>query len=231
MRLTEITPDGKSWMVSYGLLNLTHRDSHAHPEALQPERAYDVEIPLNFIAHRFQTGSRIRVALSEGFWPLVWPSPATPTLQISQGVSRLTLPVRTPPATEAVFPIPIAPVPPPGPDGGPIVSVTGDAKGAVTFNAAWPESSGVIADIGTKHTSSGPDAALSIHAGAPNSCVWRVTQSARYQRNDWDCAVESLVELRSTPGEFILVEKLTARKDGKVVFEREHPARIARDLM
>jgi putative CocE/NonD family hydrolase len=231
VRLTEVTPDGKSWMVTYGLLNLTHRDSHVHPEPLQPGRAYDVEIPLNFIAHRFQAGSRIRVAVSEGFWPLVWPSPATPTLQITEGVSRLTLPVRTPPASEAAFPIPIAPVPPPGPDGGPIVKISGEATGAVTFNAAWPESSGVVAEIGTKHTSSGPDATLSIHAGEPNSCVWRVTQSARYQRNDWDCAVESLVELRSTPTEFILLEKLTARQDGKVVFEREHPARIARDLM
>ena len=143
----------------------------------------------------------------------------------------VAMPVRTPPASEAASPIPIAAVPPPGPDGGPIVSITGEATGLVAFNAAWPVSSGVVADIGTKHTSSGPDAALSIHAGEPNSCVWRVTQSARYQRGDWDCEVESLVELRSTPTDFILLEKLTARQDGKLIFEREHPARIARDLM
>ena len=30
-RLCEVTPDGRSWLVSYGVLNLTHRASHATP--------------------------------------------------------------------------------------------------------------------------------------------------------------------------------------------------------
>jgi putative CocE/NonD family hydrolase len=231
VRLTEVTPDGRSWLVTYGLLNLTHRHSHTHPTPLTPGRAQDVEITLSFIAHRFQKGSRIRVALSEGLWPLVWPSPRIPVLEISLGASRLALPVRAPPAAEAAFPIPISPPSAPGPDGGPIVDIVQAADGAVDFNARWPVSSGVVADVGTRHTSSGPDAQLSIRPGDPNGCVWRVTQRARYQRNDWDCAVESLVELRSTESEFILIENLTALRDGKVVFEREHPARIARDLM
>ena len=34
VRMTEVTPEGKSWPVSYGLLNLTHRTSHEHPSAL-----------------------------------------------------------------------------------------------------------------------------------------------------------------------------------------------------
>ena len=231
VRLNEVTADGKSWLVTYGLLNLTHRDSHSHPTPLAPGLPYDVEIPLSFIAHRFQKGSRLRVAVSEGLWPLVWPSPKTPSLTIWAGDSSIMLPVRKPPATEAPFPIPISPAPQSGPDGGPTVRITRGEGGSITFDARWPVSSGVVADIGTKHTSSGPDAALSMREGDPNSCVWRVTQSARYQRDDWDCTIESLVELRSTQTDFILVEKLTARRGDAVVFEREHPAKIARDLM
>ncbi len=190
-----------------------------------------MEISLSFIAHRFQAGSKIRLAISEGLWPLVWPSPRTPTLTLSLADCALVLPVRSPPASEAAFPIPLEAAMPGGLADGPAVKITRGAGGAIAFDAAWPVSTGTVAGVGTVHTSAGPDAALSIVEGAPASCLWRVTQSARFQRGDWDCGVESLVELRSTPTDFVLVEKLTARRDGRVVFEREHPETIRRDLM
>ena len=62
---------------SWGLLNLTHRASHAEPEPLAPGETYDVELGWPPIAHRFRAGNRIRLALSESLWPLVWPSPQT----------------------------------------------------------------------------------------------------------------------------------------------------------
>ena len=34
LRLCEVTPEGKSWLVTYGLLNLTHRESHEQPAPL-----------------------------------------------------------------------------------------------------------------------------------------------------------------------------------------------------
>src|SRR3546814_11693039 len=37
-RLCDVAPDGTSSRVTYGVLNLTHRDSHAQPEALEPGR-------------------------------------------------------------------------------------------------------------------------------------------------------------------------------------------------
>ena len=78
VRLTEVDTDGKSWLISYGLLNLTHRDGHDTPEPLSPGRFYDVNVKLNFTAHRFARNNRIRVAISESLWPLVWPSPEFP---------------------------------------------------------------------------------------------------------------------------------------------------------
>ena len=35
-RLCDVAPDGSSRRISYGVLNLTHRDSHAEPSALTP---------------------------------------------------------------------------------------------------------------------------------------------------------------------------------------------------
>ena len=42
LRLCEVTPEGKSWLVTYGLLNLTHREGDEKPAALNPGEPYDV---------------------------------------------------------------------------------------------------------------------------------------------------------------------------------------------
>jgi putative CocE/NonD family hydrolase len=96
VRLNEIAPDGAVTRITYGLLNLTHRDSHEHPAALVPGQRYKVTVVLNDIAHGFAAGNRIRIAVSTSYWPLVWPSPEPVTLKIFTGASRLELPVREP---------------------------------------------------------------------------------------------------------------------------------------
>ncbi|MDH5621140.1 MAG: CocE/NonD family hydrolase, partial [Gammaproteobacteria bacterium] len=101
VRLNEVLPGGESAQVSYGILNLTHRDSHEFPAALQPGVRYQVRVQLNDIAHTFATGSRIRIAVSTAFWPIVWPSPRPATVSLFTGASTLDLPVRHPRATDA----------------------------------------------------------------------------------------------------------------------------------
>ncbi len=228
-RLTEAASDGRSWLIAYGLINLTHRDSHIDPTPLEPGVAYDVDLPLSFTAHRFAQGSRLRLALSQSLWPLVWPAPAPAVLEVDLAASRLSLPVRPPPAVEAPFEIPFQPGIPPG-EGGPVAEVSG-ADGAIAFRANWPQSKGEAPDVGTHLTGSGPNTELSIREGDPNSGLWRVSQSSGYRRGDWDCQLESLVELRSTASHFLVSERLIARKDGEVIFEREHEQSIPRDLM
>ena len=88
-----MTPDGQSWLVSYGVLNLTHRDSHSDPTPLAPGAFYDIELPLYLAARQLRSGSRIRLALSESLWPLLWPSPTTVKLTVDLAGSSLQLPV------------------------------------------------------------------------------------------------------------------------------------------
>ena len=61
--LCEILPDGSVRRITYGVLNLTHRNGHEEPEALKPGVAVDVSLQLNGIAHRFGRGNRIRVRI------------------------------------------------------------------------------------------------------------------------------------------------------------------------
>ena len=88
-RLCDVAPDGASLRVTYGLLNLTHRASHEHPEPLEPGRRYPMRLQLNDVAHAFPAGHRIRLALSTTYWPIAWPSPEAATVTVSTAGSRL----------------------------------------------------------------------------------------------------------------------------------------------
>ena len=94
VRLCDIAPDGASTLVSWGMLNLTHRDSHAQPAPLEPGQPYTVTVQLNAIAHALPAGHCWRVALSPTYWPHAWPSPQPVTLTLYDG--SLSLPVRPP---------------------------------------------------------------------------------------------------------------------------------------
>jgi putative CocE/NonD family hydrolase len=101
VRLNEIMPDGASRRVTYGILNLCHRDGSEAPAAVEPGRQYTVRLGLDHCAHRFAKGSRVRVAISTTYWPLILPSPQAATLHVHTGRSQMTLPVRPPRAQDA----------------------------------------------------------------------------------------------------------------------------------
>src|SRR4029077_7037757 len=91
-RLSTIGADGAAPRVSYGVLNLTHRESHANPTALEPGRKYRVEVPMTEAGHVFAAGERLRVSLLTCYWPMVWPSPEPATLTVFAGESEIALP-------------------------------------------------------------------------------------------------------------------------------------------
>lgn len=96
LRLSDIAPDDKATRVSYGLLNLTHRDSDEFPQPLEPGKRYRVRIKLKHIAQQFPAGHAIRLSLSTSYWPLAWPAPVPVRVTIHPAVSRLILPCREP---------------------------------------------------------------------------------------------------------------------------------------
>jgi uncharacterized protein len=230
LRVCEVTPDGHSWLVTYGLLNLTHRQSHQDPSPLEPGHAYDVEVPLNFTSHRFPAGSRIRAAVSESLWPLVWPSPQVANLTLDLGASRLELPVRDPRAQEAAMPIALAAPLPADPKGWPRMDagVTGDE---VRVTETWPDSSSEITEIGETKSGSGPNVVLSMTRGDPSTCVWKAEQTAGFARPGWAVSVKSEITISATPTDFHVEERLIARLNGEVVADAPHTTVIARVAM
>lgn len=113
-RLSDVAPDGSATRITYGLLNLTHRNSNETPEYLEPGEWYSAKLVLNNVAQRFPQRHRIRLALSTSYWPLVWPAPKPAKLELDPKESRLLLPVREPqPQDQALRPFdpPVGAVP------------------------------------------------------------------------------------------------------------------------
>jgi hypothetical protein len=100
VRLCDVAPDGASALVTKGVLNATHRDSHERPSPLVPGQLYELEIPLDATGWLFEPGHRIRLSISNADFPNSWPSPTLATSRLHRGParpSRLILPVATAP--------------------------------------------------------------------------------------------------------------------------------------
>ncbi len=93
LRLNDLCREGTSTRITYGLLNLTHRNGHETPSALEIENCYRVTIKMNDVAQNLPAGNKIRLAISTSYWPFAWPSPEPASLTIKSG-GRLILPVR-----------------------------------------------------------------------------------------------------------------------------------------
>jgi putative CocE/NonD family hydrolase len=100
-RLCDVAPDGSSALVSKGILNTTHRDSHSDPSPLVPGEAYELTIALDATSWRFAPGHRLRLSVSNADFPNAWPSPTLANSRLHLGgqrASRLILPVLPAPA-------------------------------------------------------------------------------------------------------------------------------------
>jgi predicted acyl esterase len=225
-RLCEVRPDGTSWLVTWGALNLTHRDSHVSPQPLEPGKTYPVALELRAIAHRFSAGSRIRLSLSTGLWPMLWPSPEQAELSIEPGTSFLDLSVR--PIDAGVAP----PVPeivtqaeaPPG-----YLPASAGADGRIILKTERPLFSYPVSSPGTL-VSSGREETCDILASDFSSSHWRQRVRSGWKRGDWNCAVEASCDLSCRDGVFLIEETLTAFENDQQVGAWSSSARIPRNL-
>ena len=95
-RLCDVAPDGRSSRVTFGVLNLCHRDGHETPVAVVPGEVMSLELRLKVTAYRFLPGHKLRLALSMSYWPMVWPSPEIAALTLKTAASSLSLPLYEP---------------------------------------------------------------------------------------------------------------------------------------
>lgn len=100
VRLSDVAPDGTVTQVAGAGFNGTHRNSARNPEPLVPGEFFPLEIEMHFTSWVFPKGHRIRLAVNNTQWPMLWPTPYPMTTSLKLGgadSSHVLLPI-VPPA-------------------------------------------------------------------------------------------------------------------------------------
>jgi hypothetical protein len=241
VRLNDVAPDGASSRITYGLLNLTHRNSHEHPEPLEPGARYRVRVTMNDVAHAIPAGHKLRLAISTSYWPIAWPAPQAATVSIFTGESFVDLPVRPPDPRDAEL-TPFGP-----PERAPTqpiqlrpaalkriierdltvnetiytISSDGDLDGE-----AMARVEAINLDVG--HTILNR---FRIREEDPLSAQAQVVQKTLFRRGAWRTRVETYTRLSSTRDYFLLEAELKAYEGEEEVCTRTWERRMKRDLL
>ncbi len=231
--LSEVLPDGAATRVSYGLLNLTHRDSHERPEPLEPGKRYRVRVQLCDAGHRFAAGNRVRLALSTAYWPIAWPSPEKATLTITAAESTLSLPVRRPSDEDAAL------RPFEEPQSSPPLDKTAEREpqyewtierdmtmGVLTHRQWFDEGRTVYNEHDGWTVESSHEEYFSIHPDDPTSARLDITWTERFERGAWQVSTRTHTVMTSTPTHFRLEAELEAKEGEDIA----HTQRWSRDF-
>ncbi|GGY32249.1 CocE/NonD family hydrolase [Streptomyces djakartensis] len=237
-RLSDVSPDGAATRVSYGILNLTRRDSTESPEPLEPGRRYRATIPLNGVAQAFPPGHRIRLSLSTSYWPLAWPPPRPALLSVHEHSSTLTLPVRP---VEEPDEVPSSPFG--EPEGTPPIATSQvtppEARWEVKRDLVGYRSElDIVKDRGrVRFEDIGIEAGLRAEerytavaddfTSASGESTWTMT----FQRDDWDVRVVTGTRLSCDETDFFVDATLDAYEAGRRVFSRTWNEKVPRDLL
>jgi predicted acyl esterase len=92
VRVSDVAPGGAATLVARGFLNLTRREGHDRTVPLAPGEPAHVTVSLQSTGYAIPAGHRIRLAVSNSYWPMVWPSPEPTTLTVHGG--EVSLPRR-----------------------------------------------------------------------------------------------------------------------------------------
>jgi uncharacterized protein len=95
-RLCDVDPEGTVTLVTGAGFNGAHRESARRPKALVPGRKVALEVEMHFTSWTFPKGHRVRLAVHNAQWPMIWPTPFPMTTSLHLGgddPTRLTLPV------------------------------------------------------------------------------------------------------------------------------------------
>jgi predicted acyl esterase len=210
-RLCDVHPSGESLRVSFGVLNLTHRDGHDQPSPLVPGRRYRVRLQLNDAGARLPAGHRIRLALSTAYWPMVWPAPEQATVTIFAGA--LELPERLAQAADVLLP------PLPGPQTSAPERPTQIRPGVVRYERIGLE-------LGTDWKFG-----FDLADDDPLSAKVEMRRTDTIERDGWKVRIETSMRLSCARDTFLLSASLQAWEGAEEVCSRTWDSVIPRGLL
>ncbi len=224
VRLNTVAPDGTSARVTYGLINLAHRDGFAAGKPLIPGESVEVTVPLKVSGYRIPAGHRLRLAVSTQYWPLTMPLPVAAAVTLEAG--SLSLPVRrgegaaAPDLGGAWSPPPLETQVIEAPARGRLRIAQEVATGRTTVEVVRNLGAIRIAETGLELRALGSEtyATLRDDPSASSSFAYR---KAEFIRGDWHARIETRSTLTATPTGWRLHAEYDAYDHGERIFARQ----------
>jgi hypothetical protein len=225
VRVNDVAPDGTSYIVTYGFLNGTHRHSHVTPELLVPNEMTELDFSLFCTGYHFSPGHRIRIVVTNAYFPVVWPSPYPMVTTLFTGgphASCIDLPVLAPKTSLAGH-----------------LPILGDHAGVGSERAEDDMTSYLFtrdytAGSATARYQMGPSTiACTVSDADPARASLTISTSEKNTPLHSNRTVETRTEgsLRSTQDRFVLDVRCTLLENGRTVRTRQWTADVKRDFV
>ena len=228
-RLCDVAPDGASVRIAHGMVNLCHRVSMEHPQPMVPGQEVEVVVALDQMAYRLAPGHRLRLALSNSYWPFVWPSPEAAVLTVTAG--HLDLPVHQGSTTEWH---------PPEPTAAPPWAHRVVRKGASARRIETDLITGQVALICEEDGGDVENLNHGLISGETLRELWAIhpddplcaravhSWEQRLCRGDWRVRTHAEATMTATATHLVMRARLRAYEGDVVVFDREFEDKVAR---
>ncbi len=236
VRLSDVRPDGRATRITYGVKNLTHRDSDESPEPLEPGRFYHVCVRMNGLAHLLPKGHSLRLSVSSSYFPLIWAAPEPGCLKIRTAQSRLVVPERR--ACEEPEMRPLG-----APEGAPPMPIDRIAEG----RHAWRLIRDLVGDVstlevindeGTYHLPEfdmtirrNTEERYSFRAGDHSSLRGETFTEREFRREGWRALAVTSTTITSDVQNFHIHARLDAFDGDRRIFSENWAETFPRDLV
>jgi predicted acyl esterase len=213
VRLCDVAPDGVSTLVAMGARNLDGHDGR------------DVEVSLRATGYVVPRGHTLRLAISPGYWPMLWPSPRATALAVDASRCSIDIPVVPGSATTLS-------VVPPKPDR------ARDERAPRRWAQQLFGSDAVmmerVTDSGVVSLDDDSTWRVSDHttwstADDPLRSTTTTTAAMERSRGPWRVRWQATSTMTADAECFHVAVRVTASEADKAVFERSYGSDIARD--
>lgn len=233
-RLVDVHPDGTATRVSFGVINLAHRNGNASPTPLIPGEPVTIRLELDACGYRFGEGHRIRLSLSTSYWPMVLPPPVDAGITINAASLGLGLPLL---GEHQSFEMKQPANPDPLPKYAELAPAQTERR-VVRDLAANFTRYDVLEDTGLfEHPDTGlatrqlREESWAIQPDDPLSMTGTCTWTCDMQRERWSVRTVSTASIACTKDDWLIKASVKAFDGTKQIFEKSFDRTIPRDLM
>jgi putative CocE/NonD family hydrolase len=232
IRLNDVSADGVSRRITYGLRNLSLSDDLGIERPLKPGEPVTVSVSLKDVGYEVPAGNRLRIAVSTSYWPLAVGTPGQSSITVVS--ARIAIPLTS--RQEEAIPTTLGPaVVRDYPESRQVVA---PGRGRLSIADRLDSRETVVDVVRNLGAVELGDVSMILRAlGSetyrmpwknPSGAHSEARRLAAMQRSDWDVRIETRSEVGFDGPDYTFKAIIEAFENGEKIFERSWDERVPR---